>query len=107
MQNFIQKGDVLEYVVPAGGVKSGDVVVAGTLVGVAVKDGVQGEVVAVNLTGVFELPKATGALTLGQAVYYSAANKNITATATDNVAIGHVFVAAASADAVVRVRLRN
>lgn len=107
MQNFIQKGDVLEYVVPAGGVKSGDVVVAGTLVGVAVKDGVEGEVVAVNLTGVFELPKATGAITQGAEVYWSTANKNITTTAADNVKIGNAFVAAASADATVRVRLRN
>lgn len=107
MQNFIQKGDVLDYPVPAAGVKSGDVVVAGALVGIAGKDGVEGEVVAVNLTGVFELPKVTGALALGAEVYWNATSKKVTATATDNTKIGKVFADAANADATVRVRLSN
>lgn len=107
MQNFIQKGFVLDYLVPAAGVKSGDVVVAGELVGVAVKDGVEGEMVAVNLTGVFELPKVTTAITLGAALYWDATNERVTTTATDNVKIGHAFQAAANGTATIHVRLSN
>lgn len=108
MQNFVQKGDVLEYTVPAGAtVKSGDVVVVGALAGVAVKDGAEGETIALNLTGVFELPKVAGALAQGVVVYWNATNKQVTSTATDNTKLGNVFVAAVNGDAIVRVRLSN
>jgi hypothetical protein len=38
MKNYVQPGDVIPVVAGTGGVKSGDVVVAGNLIGVAASD---------------------------------------------------------------------
>lgn len=107
MQNFRQRGEVLDYVVPAAGVKSGDVVIVGGLIGIATCDGVQDEIVAVNLSGVYTLPKGSGALAQGVPVYWNATTKVVTATATDNTAIGNVMDPVVSATTEVNVRLKN
>lgn len=104
MKNYIQRGDVLDVTLAAD-VASGGVVVAGELVGVATTAGVTGDVVSVNLCGVFEVAKATGAISLGAKVYWDAANSNATTTASGNKQIGHAWVAALSGDATVQVKL--
>lgn len=105
MKNFVQDGNVLTFIAPAGGVVSGDGVVNGALFGIAAYTALAGQEVEANLVGVFALPKAAGALTLGQKVYWDSAAKAVTGTATGNRWIGAVARAAAAGDATVRVRL--
>jgi predicted RecA/RadA family phage recombinase len=106
MKNYIQKGEVINYTVPADTtIASGALVIVGDLPGVAVSSGVTGDVIAVSLEGVYELPKASGAINQGVKVYWSAANSNVTTTATSNTLIGYAFEAAASGDTTAMVRL--
>ena len=66
MKNFIQDGKTIEYKVAETAIKSGDVRVIGDVAGVAVTDGAVDETVVLNVTGVYELAKGTGAITQGQ-----------------------------------------
>lgn len=102
--NRVQDGDVLVLTV-TDAVSAGDVVIVGDLIGVAIDDIAAGESGPVAMTGVWNLPKASEALTQGAAVYWDAAAGNVTATATDNTAIGHVTAAAESTDSTCPVRL--
>lgn len=95
---------MIEIAAPAA-VSSGDMVKAGVLVGVALGDAESGADVRVQLKGVFELPKATGAISLGAAVYHVAADNNLSTTASGNTLTGHAVKAALSGDATVLVRL--
>lgn len=104
MKNYIQNGDVLDAVLGAD-VASGGVVVVGELVGVATTAGKSGDTIAVNLCGVFEVAKATGAINQGAKVYWDAGNSNATTTASGNKQIGHAWLAAQSGDATVQVKL--
>ncbi len=54
------------------------------------------------VVGVFDAPKATGAITVGAAVYWDATNSKVTTTATDNPYLGKAILAADSADESVR-----
>ena len=103
-QNYIQPGDVIEITAGAT-ITSGQMVKVGAIVGVALGSAASGETVRVKLTGVFELPKATGAITLGAAVYHVAADNNLSTTSSGNTFVGHAVAAAASGDATVQVRL--
>lgn len=69
MKNFIQDGKTIEYKVADTAIKSGEVRVIGDLAGVAVTDGAVDETVVLNVTGVYELAKGSGAITQGQKVY--------------------------------------
>lgn len=106
MKNFVQRSNSIDAVL-ANTVKGGDVVILGGLIGVAYTDGDGENKQAVALEGVFELPKATGAITAGAALYYDATNKVVTTTSSGNTAIGPAFSAAASGDATVLVALKN
>lgn len=58
---FRARGDVMDYVA-GGAITSGQVVVMGHTLGVALKSGGAGETVPVAIEGVFELPKVSGAV---------------------------------------------
>lgn len=105
-QNHVQKGDVLEWTNGTGSdVASGDVVVIGTLVGVALVDIADDESGSVAIKEVWVLPKSTGnALAQGAACYLTSGG-SITPTATENTYAGKVARAAASADTQVEVLL--
>jgi predicted RecA/RadA family phage recombinase len=108
MKNRIQNGKVLDYVNGTGtAILSGSLVIFGVLFGIAVTDIAIGETGAVELQGVFELPKATGAITQGAKVYWDATAGKITTTASTNTAIGAASEAALSGDATVKVLLVN
>lgn len=106
MKNFVQPGEVLPLTLAAP-VLSGGGVLAGSFFGVAAIDGATGETIDVALRGVFDLPKATGALTQGQAAYWDAAAGRITATSSGNTLVGAAATAAASGAATARVRLKG
>ena len=72
--NKIQTGKVLSITLIAAA-KSGDIVIQNKLVGVALTDGEIGETIAVEIGGVWELPKKakeTGAI--GAYAYWHATN---------------------------------
>ena len=59
--NFSARGDVVNYI--AGGtISSGDLLVMGHTLGVALSDAVSGETIAVAIEGVFEVPKVSAAV---------------------------------------------
>lgn len=103
MATYIQKGDVIDYT-PVAATPAGTVVAFGGGIGVTTADIKAGELGALALTGVFEFPKASGAIDFGAAVYLTTGGK-ITASATGNTAAGYAVAAAASGDGSIRVRI--
>lgn len=65
--NFVEDGDVLTLIAPAGGVVSGVPVAIGTLVVVPITDAAAGEQFGGKTNGVWNVPVATG-LAVGAAV---------------------------------------
>ncbi|WP_065383235.1 DUF2190 family protein [Hyphomonas sp. ND6WE1B] len=73
MKNFIQPGHTLTVPAPAA-VSSGDLVIVGSLFGVASGDADNGDDLDLVTGGVFTLPKLTTAVfTVGEDVYWDAA----------------------------------
>lgn len=99
---YWQKGETLDYTATTA-VRNGDVVSLNTRIGVAGNDIAKGETGVVHVEGVFELPKAAGAVTLGAAVYWDADVKNI--TTTEKIPAGYAVASAADGDATVLVKL--
>jgi len=106
MKNFVQQGNTLTFTAAAS-VTSGDGVLSGALFGVASTSAATGEDFEAALTGVFDLPKATGAISKHAKVYWDNTAKKITTTASGNTLVGAATQAAASGDATARVRLNG
>lgn len=105
MKNFVQPGDVVSVPAPAA-VASGAGVLVGSLFGVAVTSAASGASVEIATSGVFDLPKATGAAwTIGQRLYWDDTAKNLTGTASTNKLVAVALSASASGDTVGRARL--
>ncbi len=69
---FVHDGNSIDYV-PGSAVGAGQIVVQGDLVGIAKLDIVANTLGALAVSGVFELPKATGsgeAIDAGASVYW-------------------------------------
>lgn len=108
MRNFVQSGNIIPVIAPAGGVLSGAPVRAGSFFGVAATDAAAGATVEIALTGVFDLPKkAADVVSLGTSLYWDNAAGKVTITSAGNTLIGAATAAAAGADATVRVRLNG
>lgn len=106
MKNYIQKGDVLEYTVPAEGtVTAGTPVVIGSMLAIPAVSGVAADVVACKLTGVYELPKVAGEIVQGTKVYWNHTLGKITTTPTGFTFAGFVWATAANADTTILVKL--
>ncbi len=103
--NYVQEGKALNYTPSGADIASGDLVIIGTIAGVARTDIADGKTGAVHICGVFSLPKASGAVTQGAKLYWSSANSNVTTTASGNTLIGVAAAAAASGDASIPVLL--
>lgn len=109
---YWQRGETIDYT-PTDDLANGDVVDLATRIGVAGNDIPAGETGAVHVVGVFEIPKATGAVTVGQALYWDKAAENITTVAStgespsvvNNTPAGWAVAAAGSSDATVLVKL--
>lgn len=107
-QNYVESGDVLDYTAGSGEtINSGDLVIKGDIIGVALGKATEGQTVAIRCEGVFTLPKATGAITLGAKVYWVTADSNVSTTASGNTLIGVAWGAQASGDTTVKVRLKT
>ena len=106
---YVQHGDAIDYT-PGSDVAAGDVVVQGELIGIA-KTAIAANLIgAIAVSGVFDVPKATGAstaITAGANVYWDATN-SVATTDDDtgnNKLLGKTVLAAADGDATVRIRL--
>lgn len=98
MKNFVRDGKVLTYANAGSAISSDDVVLIGSIVGVAVVDiPATTGIGAVQIEGVFNLAAAAGAWTAGQALYWDAGASNFTTTSSGNTKAGIATVAKASA----------
>lgn len=106
-------GDIIDYT-PVAAVVAGQVVVQGSLIGVATIPIAAAALGALEVVGVFDFAKVTGAITAGAPVYWNATGDPIGGTAgtgaattvsTSNTFIGYATQAAASGDATTRVRM--
>ncbi|MEM8822438.1 MAG: DUF2190 family protein [Pseudomonadota bacterium] len=107
MKNFVHIGDNITIPAPAT-VTSGELVIAGSLFGIASTDALAGESVTLSTTGVFEMAKvAANDITLGAVVYYDASSDLVTTTASGNTKIGVAVEDAGNGVGTVRVRLNG
>lgn len=107
MKNFIQDGQHLDYTHNAV-VVSGQTILIGTKIGVALKDYAANEAGVYRVAGVFGLPKkAADAPAAGAALYWDNTNKYLTVTASGNTYAGWAFAPAAGADATVAIKVNN
>ena len=96
--NFVQKGEALHYLVKAGdNIKSSDLVAVGQVVGIAITDGVEGELLAVSVEGVYSVPVpvAVGDIAQGAFIYYDSTTKEIT-TDDGDLLVGWAWEASAA-----------
>ena len=101
---FVQVGDVIDYTA-AEDLSFGDVVDLSTRIGVAGAAIARDAAGPVQVTGVYRIPKATGAVTVGQALYWAKSAKNLTTTADSNPPAGWAVAPAASEDPDVLVKI--
>ena len=95
MKNFVQNGSNLTVTLSSA-VSSGDIVVVGDLVGVAVTDIAASGSGAIATDGVFEFDRASGStLAVGDVGYVNSSGK-ITDTTTNNDAVGLVVAVSSS-----------
>jgi len=81
MKNYVQEGKTITVTAPAA-VTSGQLVVVGSIVGVAGFDAALGADVEVVTQGVFELPKiATDVINQGDKLYWDSGQAKLTKTA--------------------------
>lgn len=107
MKNYIQPGNTLTLTAPAE-VTSGDVVIVGSIIGVANGDTASGDPVDLDVVGVFRLPKVSAlAISQGDVLYYDSATGLVNKTASGNTKIGVAIEAAANPSADVAVRLNG
>ncbi|POO54285.1 hypothetical protein CPJ18_01920 [Agrobacterium rosae] len=93
-KNFKQPGKILDIPAPAD-VKSGDGVLIGKLFGVAQTTVKQGEMVAIDREGVWDLPKTEAqAWAIGDIVYWT--GTEVSTTASGNTKIGYATAVAAN-----------
>lgn len=105
--NHVQKGRVMSWTNGTGSaVSSGDVVLVGNVVCIAlgdIADGAEGELATEE---VFTVAKAAPlVISQGDLLYWDAGDDNFNKTATDNHLAGFAFTAAASADTTVQIKL--
>lgn len=101
---FVQVGDVIDYTA-AEDLSFGDVVDLSTRIGVAGAAIARDAAGPVQVTGVYRIPKATGAVTVGQALYWAKSAKNLTTTADSNTPAGWAVAPAGSEDPDVLVKI--
>lgn len=115
MLNSICEGDSLNYLNETGAtILSGSPVLVGATLGVAFGDIADDAEGVLAIKGVYELPKATGAIGQGALVYWDADGNPVagasqtgalTTTANGNTLAGRAYAAAGSSDATVLLKL--
>jgi predicted RecA/RadA family phage recombinase len=107
MKNYIQDGMRMNYT-PSSAVTSGQAVLVGSKIGVAVADIAANATGALAMDGVFELPKVTtDVVAQGDALYWDNTAKKLTKTATNNTYAGYAVEAAGNGTTTVKVRINR
>lgn len=107
MKNFVKPGHVMTVPAPAD-VQSGDLVVVGSLFGIAAFSALAGADVEIKCGGVYDVPKVSAqAWTVGAPVYWDPAAKAVTNVAGALTKIGVAAAVAANPSAFGRVRLNG
>jgi predicted RecA/RadA family phage recombinase len=89
LKNFVQQGKAVYVPAPSPGVNSGDLVVVGSMFGVAGFNAATGAIVPLWNEGIFSLPKlSTETWTSGLKIYWDSTNKRCTSVAGANMYIG-------------------
>ena len=92
----IQQGAIVDYTAAAT-IANGDVIPLTGKVGVALDDAVSGDVISLELEGVFEITATTAdAVAFGVVLYFDATAREVTTTATANTLAGHAMSAKAA-----------
>jgi len=96
--NYYCDSDIIDIIATAD-IKSGELVVKGSLFGIALTDIKNGDVGSIQRTGVWKLAKnGTDTFAQGDVAYYNTTNKVITSTATSNTAVGIITAPVVSTD---------
>jgi predicted RecA/RadA family phage recombinase len=105
--NFRQDGRTLALTAPAGGLKSGQGHVFGSLFGIAALDAAAGASVEAHVEGVFALPMPSTVIAFaeGARVFWDVSAGNVTTVASTNFPIGAAIAAAGVGSATVLVKL--
>ncbi len=104
---YVQRGESIDYT-PETDVAAGDVILMGKLRGIAKLDIKAGELGALALTGVYEMPKGDLVVNVGDILGWSASEKKIVAASTSGCTkIGFAVAASAAGDATALVLLRQ
>ena len=102
---YVMSGDVIDY--PAGSaVSSGQILLIGNRIGVALTAIAAGAVGAVRVQGVFTVAKlSTDVVAQGDLLYWDAGNTRLTTTASTHKLAGYAFKAAGSGVTTVEVNI--
>ncbi len=105
MKNYIASGKMLT-IAAAAALVSGQGVLTGGLLGVAVTDAASGDEVALQTEGVFEMDKlTTDVMAVGDLLYWDDGNSRWTKTTTGNYQVGTCVEAAGNGATKVKVKL--
>lgn len=103
---YVRNGHTLDYTnTTSNDIKYGDVVAGAAKIFVAATDIPAGAAGSLSTEGVFEFPCVQTAIPLGTEVYWSAADKKITATSTNNVKAGYCIEEKANGQTTCRVKI--
>lgn len=91
---YIMSGEVIDYVA-TGTITSGQVILIGNRIGVALAPIANGSTGAVRMLGVFTIAKlSTDVVAAGDLLYWDAGNSRLTTTASSHKLAGYAFTAA-------------
>ena len=102
---FVQPGEVIDYTAVAN-IASGQVVLMGARIGVALKAIANGETGPMQVTGVFNIAKlSTDNMAQGALLYWDNANSRLTTTASGNTLAGFAAAAAGASTTSVNIKI--
>lgn len=102
---FVQPGEVIDYTAGTN-IASGQVVLMGARIGVALKAIANGETGPMQVTGVFNIAKlSTDNMAQGALLYWDNTNSRLTTTASGNTLAGFAAAAAAATTTSVNIKI--
>jgi len=102
--SFVQIGENIDFTASED-IEYMEIVPLKTCIGIAMSTIAKGATGTLSLTGVYDIPAATGALAVGDAVYFDVERGSITATKASNVPAGIAVLAKAESGTTARVRI--
>ncbi|EFO32125.1 putative RecA/RadA recombinase [Roseibium sp. TrichSKD4] len=108
MKNYVKEGTRVTFAAPTGGVKGGDGIAIGDLVGIVSYDADEDASCEMHTQGVFVMPKAAAdTWAQGVKLYFKASDKTVTTTASGNKFCGYAERAAGADNVEARVLLAH